>query len=96
LSHRLQILCARCPHSQRGCQGPCACTVDGRDILEHAAEGYCPLGRYKLGPGDVLAIIFHRTGIRWLVGLLWASCGCESKQKWLNRVWKRLRRLRGE
>ena len=38
--------CSRCPHSARNCRGPCACTVDGKDIREHAESGYCPKGYF--------------------------------------------------
>lgn len=33
--------CLRCPLRQRPCSGSCAC-IDGHDIMEHAAVGYCP------------------------------------------------------
>lgn len=38
--------CHLCPDRQTPCNGPCACTVDGRDILDHARKGDCPKGRY--------------------------------------------------
>jgi hypothetical protein len=34
--------CHRCPLRQRPCAGPCPCTVDGADIIQHAKAGYCP------------------------------------------------------
>jgi hypothetical protein len=60
---RLLTLCVRCEHRQRTCDGPCPCTLDGRDILDHARERYCPAGRYQLGLGDTIAGVLHKTGI---------------------------------
>lgn len=38
--------CHRCPLRAVGCAGPCACTVDGKDIIAHAGadggSGFCP------------------------------------------------------
>ena len=42
----LIAICHRCPHRQRPCKGPCACTIDGVDIIEHAKSGECPNGRF--------------------------------------------------
>ena len=39
-------LCMKCPHRQQVCGGPCPCTVDGRDILDHAKSGDCPKGYF--------------------------------------------------
>lgn len=39
-------ICHKCQFRQRGCQGPCVCTVDGRDIIEHATSGQCPKGYF--------------------------------------------------
>ena len=41
--------CVSCQNRQRQCQGPCACTVDGRDIKDHAKSGECPDGRFPTG-----------------------------------------------
>ena len=38
------VVCHRCPLRQRICAGTCACLVDGRDIIEHAAAADCPKG----------------------------------------------------
>lgn len=40
----LQV-CHKCELRQRPCSGPCAC-YDGVDILDHAARGECPKGRF--------------------------------------------------
>jgi hypothetical protein len=45
-------LCQGCPHRQQRCAGPCPCTIDGRDILDHAAAGDCPKG-YFGAPGEM-------------------------------------------
>lgn len=34
-------VCMTCKYRQPVCAGPCVCTVDGRDIGEHAREGNC-------------------------------------------------------
>jgi hypothetical protein len=91
--------CHRCPHRQRPCNGPCPCTIDGEDIVKHAATGYCPAGRFAwAGVGDALACLFARVGI--VRALAWArqqwgwDCGCKGRQEALNRwrwsVWARL------
>lgn len=36
--------CSKCPHRQRPCGGPCACTISGVEWTEHRDRGYCPLG----------------------------------------------------
>lgn len=40
------------------------CGIDKAIISEHASERYCPLGKYKLGLGDVIAMLIHWTGLR--------------------------------
>lgn len=40
------VTCVRCPMRQKVCVGSCTCTVDGRDIKEHASAGECPQDRY--------------------------------------------------
>lgn len=42
--------CHRCEKRQKECNGPCACTIDGLDIIEHAKQGYCPLGKFSGEP----------------------------------------------
>jgi hypothetical protein len=42
----LAHVCQKCDKRQRGCRGPCKCTVSGKDVREHQREGYCPLGLY--------------------------------------------------
>lgn len=42
------LCCQACPKRQKECHGPCACTVDGVDIMEHARSGKCPEGRFDL------------------------------------------------
>jgi hypothetical protein len=81
--------CHRCPDRQRPCDGPCACTIDGRDIRDHAAERYCPAGRYQLGLGDKVAGVLHRTGIGPAYKKLRRKvtskpCGCQKRATALN------------
>jgi len=40
------LICHKCPHRHRPCAGPCPCTLDGRDIIDHAQANYCPLGKF--------------------------------------------------
>jgi hypothetical protein len=80
-------ICHRCRHRQSRCAGPCACTVSGRDIIDHAEKGDCPnryfaigLPRPKLrGLGDVVAAVTSAVGI--------TPCGkCKQRQEALNRI----------
>lgn len=48
-------ICLVCPRRQTACNGPCACTVDGRDILEHARSGDCPDSRFDDTAGGGIA-----------------------------------------
>lgn len=38
-------ICHRCPFRQATCNGPCACTVTGKDIIEQSVMG-CPEGKF--------------------------------------------------
>jgi hypothetical protein len=40
------MTCANCPHSARGCNGPCPCTLDGYDIRYHWRVQWCPAGKF--------------------------------------------------
>lgn len=57
-------VCHKCSDRQSQCNGPCPCTIDGIDIIQHATQGYCPLGKYHLGLGDTLARFLHLTGLQ--------------------------------
>jgi hypothetical protein len=86
----LIAICHRCPNRQKDCAGPCVCTVDGEDIIEHAETRYCPEGRYRLGLGDIMAMALARTGVaavyRWLTGKRGKPCGgCQKRQQRLNQ-----------
>jgi hypothetical protein len=74
--------CHRCPLRARSCSGPCACTVDGCDIRDHAKANYCP--QKKFGDGvtpagwnaalptytdDEIAAMFERDKL--------GGCGCD-------------------
>lgn len=47
MSPALIAICHRCPHRQQTCAGACPCTIDGRDILDHATTGDCPKGYFE-------------------------------------------------
>lgn len=84
-------ICHRCTRRQRPCAGRCVCLVDGQDVLEHAATAYCPLGRYRLGMGDLLARGLHVTRLARLA-VLWREmtgreCRCGQRQGELNGRW---------
>ena len=81
------VVCHRCPHRQRPCSGPCACNLDTakRDIILIARDHTCPIGAYPMkGLGDVLAWLFHWTGLRWLRGRFARPCKCTEKHRKLN------------
>jgi hypothetical protein len=67
----------------------CVCTLDGRDILEHARDQYCPEGRFAWsGAGDAVAFVVHRLRLDGL-SRVWERfthrpCGCAARQKRLN------------
>jgi hypothetical protein len=50
MAANLIIICHACEFRQQQCAGPCPCTVDGRDIIEHARAGDCPKGKYDRLP----------------------------------------------
>src|SRR4051812_40781657 len=93
-------ICHRCPKRQRPCSGPCPCTIDGQDIIVHAAEGYCPVGNYQLGLGDALAWLLDRVGVQsslqqmmhdiavcnavWTRDGAVVGCGCKERQLAMN------------
>jgi hypothetical protein len=80
--------CYQCPHRPPMPTGPCICSVNGRDIMENAAAGICPIGRTRAGLGDLVAAAIHRLRLkefvsRWRIAEL--RCGvCENRQKQLN------------
>lgn len=44
--------CGTCRYRGKPQGGRCACTVDGRDIREHAKSGECPKGRFAQAQPD--------------------------------------------
>jgi hypothetical protein len=101
MSSQFAGICHRCPHVQPPpYSGKCACTIDGRDILDHAKDRYCPLGRFRLGLGDWIARVLTATGLRpllarmaldialcnapWLADGQQPTCGCAERQTALN------------
>jgi hypothetical protein len=43
-------VCHLCKDRKKNCNGPCACTVDGRDIIDHAKAGDCPKDYFRNAP----------------------------------------------
>lgn len=43
---RLKV-CLNCENRQTKCNGPCACTADGVDIIVHAQTS-CPMGYFEV------------------------------------------------
>ena len=79
----------------RKCRGPCACTLNGRDITQNIQANFCPAGRFGWsGPGDVLAWLMYVCRVKALVHRwhrLWRTrCNCDKRQDRLNRWWKRV------
>jgi hypothetical protein len=46
----MMSICHKCSYRQPACAGPCACTIDGRDIIDHARNGDCPKGYFDHPP----------------------------------------------
>jgi len=84
-------ICHRCDRLARPCAGACICTADGRDIVDHAQAGDCPLARYpSRGLGDTVAKVTHATGIHALVQTaaraVGKPCGCAKRREALNKL----------
>jgi hypothetical protein len=94
-------ICHRCPQRQAQCAGPCACKLDGRDIIDHAEKGDCPAGLFAPGGGpiellgDRLARLAKVSGAaavaRWWSKLTGQPCGCDSRRHRLNDLHRRLK-----
>jgi hypothetical protein len=74
-------ICHRCPDRQFPCAGACICKLDGKDIVQHARELYCPKGRYQLGIGDTVARVLHTTGVAGAYRKLRGEKGCKPCQQ---------------
>lgn len=64
-------ICHKCEHRQRPCAGPCACLFDPAnpmDILDRAASGICPAGRFEGAPRPQPLTTLNRTA-RWPLGV---------------------------
>lgn len=89
-------VCHRCLTAEQRVGKDWRCPNDGEPITHHAAEKYCPLGKYRVGPGDVLARIFYRTGIRRIVArwsiITGKQCDCKGTQIAINNSWEKLLR----
>ncbi|MDB5356760.1 MAG: hypothetical protein JWN24_3213 [Phycisphaerales bacterium] len=53
------LICLQCDRRQKNCQGPCACTVDGRDIAQHYGTGQCPLGKFVKPQASIAGQVAH-------------------------------------
>lgn len=85
-----QAICNACEHAPKRCAGKAVCGIDGIDLIEHAEQGYCPIGKYKLGMGDRIASALYRTRIAPLYKrvrklVTKKPCGCPKRQKRWNR-----------
>lgn len=88
--------CHRCPRRQPACSGACACLEDGRDIVDHASAGECPLGRHGVvkpparGLGDTVAAVAKAVGADRVVEVFHRvtgkDCGCDGRRKLLNAM----------
>lgn len=86
--------CHRCPRRQKMCAGACACGEDGRDILDHASFGDCPIGKHSpnkmRGLGDWVAAAVRVFGVDRLMKLrrrlTGKGCGCQRRRALLNRI----------
>jgi hypothetical protein len=86
-------ICHRCPSRSAFVPAtPLACTVDGRPVVDHAAAGDCPLGRFPLrGLGDLVARALAWCGVglaakRAIERATGKPCGCASRQATLNQL----------
>ena len=92
-------VCHRCDLRQKPCNGICLCTVDGRNITDHAKNWECPQGKFPARPagepsctsrglGDTIAKITKATGIAAAVSAVIGGndCGCGKRQETLNRL----------
>jgi len=81
----IERICYLCKH--RAIFDGRMCGIDWKPQKEHIEQRYCPLGRYRLGLGDVIAMITHRTGIQWVLRKIRQGkpCGCKARQVKLNR-----------
>lgn len=82
-------ICYRCRKKDHGlpeCDGPCPCPIDGRGVVEHAEQGYCPAGKYPFaGLGSVVAWMMWKTGASQRYLRRNKACGCGKRAGWLNR-----------
>lgn len=92
-------ICLTCPHKEQD-GGFHLCTFDGVNIVEHAASGKCPKGRYSLpvvtqhrprsrGLGDTIAKVTAATKIDKVVKAVTKAvgikdCGCNKRREVLN------------
>lgn len=87
------MICHRCPYRGQPSGGACPCTIDGRDIIQHAEARQCPQGRYPHdmacesppppepppppGVGTELKALLKRRGIIPVAG---CSCNAHARE----------------
>ena len=88
------LICHGCQRRNRVNERTVVCTIDGKPLHEHAAERYCPEGRYELGLGDKIAAVLHKTGIAGIVKRITRKpCGCKKRQQKLNEAFPTPQRI---
>ena len=78
----------KCEFRQKECAGKCPCTLDGRDIIEHAESGDCPKQKFpSRGIGDTVAKALQAVGVdRMVKAIAGKDCGCKGRQEKLNQI----------
>lgn len=82
--------CLRCQNRQKVCKGPCACTLDGKDIVAHAKAADCPLGLHRAVEADSVVKVMSLTARLWIELHLWALVADEAnspiseKTEWME------------
>ncbi len=82
-------ICHTCVDAAKNCRGPCLCPSDGVDIIAHARNRECPLGKYDAAPrglGDVVEDVLKVAGFK--------SCGpCKDRREALNSLGEKAKKL---
>lgn len=72
-----------CHHCDKMNRDRYVCSIDGREIADHAASHDCPLQRFdSRGAGDVLAKVIHAVTLGTV-----KPCGaCQKRAETLNEI----------
>jgi hypothetical protein len=110
MNHAALKICHRCPRRQPVCQGRCVCLEDGKDIIDHARSGECPLNYFQFPPdpvqvariplaGDLLEAALAKFGAdrfaKWWEAATGTNCGCKDRKAKINRLDAAIRRRLG-